>query len=337
MRKQRDSVVDTARALGIMLVVVGHNYIVIRDMASLHDWIYSFHMPLFMMLSGVFFSPASLSFNSIQHKAQSLLKPYFAASLISAAIAAFRQPSVEGAFASFGKVLLGSVIATPATIEWVPLWFLPHLFVVQIAATLLYAATRNNIAITAIALMGVTLGQKLFDDEGLPWGLDLTAVTCGYFLLGHLIFPKLRLTLSRPNACLAWSVVLGLAWGTTVLFFTPRLDLHMRIYSGTNAFIVAAIGCAFSMGLCATIQRWQRLAAYTGQIGKYSLYILIFHGWIQGKITGTLASRLDTTWAPVFMGAAGSILVSIIIGKIIEQTKVLRLLFLPVAGKTINK
>lgn len=337
MTKQRNLTVDTAKALGITLVVIGHNHIVTRDLKSVHDWIYSFHMPLFMLLSGIFFSPAPLSYKSIQHKAESLLKPYFAASMVSAAITALRQPDLSAAMTAFGKVMFGSVVASPGTIEWVPLWFLPHLFVVQITATVIYSITRNAVAIAAVALAGTVFGQVFFADKGLPWGIDLTAVSCGFFILGHLVFPKVKQTLSHAHRCALLGMALGVAWAIAFMLLTPKVDLHLRIYSGLSAFIVAALGSAFTICSCAAIQQAGDLARLASSLGRYSLYILIFHGGIQGKVTGSLASRIDSSWIPACAGISSSIIACVLIGKLIERTAFLRVFFLPMDGKRTAK
>ncbi|MGG1754302.1 acyltransferase family protein, partial [Bacillus pumilus] len=65
--------VDAAKGIGILLVVMAH--VPIPD--SFKQFIYSFHMPLFFLLSGMMFRSSSrpaLSF--IQKKAKSLLLPY---------------------------------------------------------------------------------------------------------------------------------------------------------------------------------------------------------------------------------------------------------------------
>lgn len=51
--KERLLYVDTLKAFGIILVVMGH---VFHDSDSIvSHFIYAFHMPLFFLLSGVFF------------------------------------------------------------------------------------------------------------------------------------------------------------------------------------------------------------------------------------------------------------------------------------------
>lgn len=48
--------VDICKGLGICLVIIGHTSIA-NISPILYDWIYSFHMPLFYMLSGLMFNP----------------------------------------------------------------------------------------------------------------------------------------------------------------------------------------------------------------------------------------------------------------------------------------
>lgn len=55
MAKQRDPVIDSMRGIGIVLMVLGHSGF------PGTDFIYLFHMALFFMLSGWFFSLRSRS------------------------------------------------------------------------------------------------------------------------------------------------------------------------------------------------------------------------------------------------------------------------------------
>jgi fucose 4-O-acetylase-like acetyltransferase len=47
---------DIAKGIGILLVVFGHNSIVVDEKRELFNVMYSFHMPLFFFLSGLFFN-----------------------------------------------------------------------------------------------------------------------------------------------------------------------------------------------------------------------------------------------------------------------------------------
>lgn len=54
--KPRILYLDVAKAIAITLVCVGHaTYLMtLRGPSTLYNWIYAFHMPLFMLLSGYF-------------------------------------------------------------------------------------------------------------------------------------------------------------------------------------------------------------------------------------------------------------------------------------------
>lgn len=72
---KRDITIDTMKGIGILLVVFGHTF---------HESqaIYSFHMPLFFILSG-----ASMSFSthdySLAHRFRKIMVPYYCFSLLS--------------------------------------------------------------------------------------------------------------------------------------------------------------------------------------------------------------------------------------------------------------
>lgn len=49
--QSQNSMISFLQAFGILLVVVGHSFYGCPD-NPIHTWIYSFHMPLFMFISG---------------------------------------------------------------------------------------------------------------------------------------------------------------------------------------------------------------------------------------------------------------------------------------------
>ena len=84
MTDKRISYIDMAKGIGIILVVLGHS---IFPSENLTTWIYSFHMPLFFILSGMLLShthateQALTSF--IRKKAQAIFIPYFVFSVLT--------------------------------------------------------------------------------------------------------------------------------------------------------------------------------------------------------------------------------------------------------------
>ncbi|MDC1262111.1 acyltransferase family protein [Polaribacter sp.] len=70
LNTQRIDWIDQVKGFGIILVVYGHNF------PSIEDYIYSFHMPLFFLLAGIF-HPKKSNFQVIKKRVQQILIPYF--------------------------------------------------------------------------------------------------------------------------------------------------------------------------------------------------------------------------------------------------------------------
>lgn len=95
-KNQRLITFDTAKAICIILVVIGH-YVPISSPTwyyALHDWIYTFHMPLFMFASGyiyIAFKKDEKYHFFIWKKIKRLMIPYFTTSFIIISIKLLSQ------------------------------------------------------------------------------------------------------------------------------------------------------------------------------------------------------------------------------------------------------
>lgn len=73
---ERITYLDTAKGVAIILVIIGHCYW-ISAVPRLVDWIYSFHMPIFFIISGYFTkSIATRTAWGVKSNFSSLLIPY---------------------------------------------------------------------------------------------------------------------------------------------------------------------------------------------------------------------------------------------------------------------
>src|SRR5262245_65632240 len=88
-------------------------------------------MPLFFFLSGYFINPTVGFWDFVKKRFNSLLKPYlFTIFMIYFVSVSFEKMSFQMAIFRITKSLYG----TGHYIDWVQLWFLPHLFVVSLYA-----------------------------------------------------------------------------------------------------------------------------------------------------------------------------------------------------------
>jgi polysaccharide biosynthesis protein PslL len=135
----RNQTIDIAKGIGILTVVICHNWVLYHDRGEFSRVVFSFHMPLFFFISGIFFKPNLTFKETLVSKANSILKPYIAvtlflilfdyvSSLISEQPLNLLNVVIRGLYGSIGTL---SVDQYSSVLGWVPLWFLTHLFALK--------------------------------------------------------------------------------------------------------------------------------------------------------------------------------------------------------------
>lgn len=324
--KKRIEYIDIAKGIGILLVVMGHNDFAVVS-PFMYKVIYSFHMPLFFFLSGYFLNTAAGFWNFLRKRFNSLMKPYFfILFLIYAGGISFGKMGFQNAFTRIVKSLYG----TGYYLDWVQLWFLPHLFVVSIYAFLFYAVMGrvNNRPVRWLVLLltlaasslflhmfypfSLTLFGKQLELFGLPFSLDLVLLSGFFFILGN----EVRQITSDEvfgNAFLL--IVTGAALILLDLFFAARIDFNTRVYESYLINTLESVsGILFVLALSRQIElRVTWLASVFKYFGKISLIILLFHVPIQDfwgqKISGVTNNQPLSIWLAFVMGVLGSALI----------------------------
>lgn len=274
--RDRVAWIDVARGIGILSVIVGHTVVPASDIAFA---IFTFHLPLFFVLSGYCSSFDAPFCSFVARKARSLLLPYVATLVIYYAYWAlfYRGYSHDSnGFLHIAQVcLLGLLYGTGQTVAqapWIqavgPVWFLPALFSANVVA---YAVSRiakpgfERLAVVAMcAVAGMCLGHVLY----MPWGLDVALVAQAFIFAGSALkaqrLSPLLLGLSLVAYLVSWQY--------------HGLDLNDRYYSDLMISCVGAVG-----GSIVVIFFAQQLAkvavprAALEYIGRASIVILCFH------------------------------------------------------------
>jgi len=300
--RSRNPAIDIARGIGIMLVVLGHNWTVLQERGELFRVIYSFHLPLFFFLSGLFLKDTDGLSKVALSRADALLKPYFAV-LLPLGIAELLLPQAVPVadttpLAYFSGVLYG----TAPTIAWTPLWFLPHLFMACVLATAVLRATRGLRGHTAwrwliacamlaagMACMGAfwhndTEALRFMGQEqlpGLPWSLDLLLISTPCVLFGFLLCkPVAAMRFSAPGF-----VVSAIAFAALHGYRGETMDLNLRVYGDPFiSTLQAALGIYLVLSLSSLLQRYAALRRPLAYIGSASLFVLLFHHVVQGRV-----------------------------------------------------
>ena len=132
---KRNAIIDITKAIGILFVIIGHN-----STGLLCRYIYSFHMPLFFIVSGFLYRQKDVII-SLRHDFTKILVPYFFYFLITKCLIPF---TIEGVHAdSLLQELLRIVYGSNQNIEIKGhhiqgvgyLWFLPALFDAKTVST----------------------------------------------------------------------------------------------------------------------------------------------------------------------------------------------------------
>ena len=237
--------------------------------------------------------------------------------------------------------MAGVLYGNGQTIAWTPLWFLPHLFLLYTSAALLlrsggFGALQRGLQFSLILLwlmlFGVVLAylQPQFSQSaslllrsGLPWGIDFLPLSLGYFALGYLL--KQQFTQARFNPLL----LLGLTALFSVLVFTlnAAVDFNLRLYTPPLwlPFIIVT-GCFMLLQWSLLFSKLPLLSDAFILCGRYSLYILIFHVFLQQVLQRLAGSGGVLLQLAILLG---SIVLSIAAGWFIRRVVLLRYCFEP--------
>ena len=291
---------DYARAIGIALIVLGHaNRSVDRTAGlgwssanqALDTLLYSFHVPLFFLLSGI---AIGLGRSGFQNMSRGLLwglvYPYVLWSVIWIGLKASLPASTLNVPVSWTALL---------QIAWAPvehLWFLYHLFFIRLIWYFgeLTLGTQQR-ALTIVALGLLAAGLRVL---GEAWAGPAHFIeNFIFFGLGLLFVGADRGTYSVPVRVLWLSAAL-LALGLTFEIQFPEWSL--RLATGVAGSLIVA-GLCQRLPASAQGQPW-KLMAHAGQA---SLAIYLVHGIVIGGMRPVLkaADMLD----PLSLLLAGTI------------------------------
>ncbi|MCX6078702.1 MAG: acyltransferase family protein [Chloroflexi bacterium] len=320
--------IDIAKGIGILLVVMGHN-----DFSLISPFffklIYSFHMPLFFFMSGIFFKP-DLSFLSLlRRRFDSVLRPYiFTILLIFFATISFTRVDFTNSTSRLIKALYGN----GHYLDWVQLWFLPHLFAVSLFAFLFFQLVRRAgrpwlkwIFLAAIQIVGVlsipvfwpfkiNIFGRLFTVFGLPFSLDLVFISGFFFILGYELFQNFPVAFFRKPQSL---LITGSLLSSLVWIFPATIDFNIRQFDSLffNT-LEALLGIAFILCLALQIERIPRLAAIFQYIGRASLIILLFQVPIQAfwsdKVLALTNNFPIAYWIGFMAGVLGPLAINVL-------------------------
>ncbi|MBR3258336.1 MAG: acyltransferase [Eggerthellaceae bacterium] len=306
----RVTYIDIARGLAIIAMVVGHCI----GFGLGRDLIFAWHMPLFVLVSGMFITEGTSLRKVLARNARKLLLPYAVLELAVMGAAAL----IAGDMSRLAVVPLQIVAAfsfPPEGLTFIPsvsvLWFIPFLIVAQLvfigvvklAKRLAPAGAAREVLKAACALV-LTLAGIVLGVNGiwLPWSADVALASVGFMYVGHELArlgvcdalignpraaqagddgtcgevgaPDFRGLSGRTLAIMA--VLTGLF---AVGVHLGTIELSVRHYPGALGCMATAVaGCMLVFWISALLERFSGVVGRgLAWCGKNSLYLLMAH------------------------------------------------------------
>ncbi|MBT3321811.1 MAG: acyltransferase family protein [Anaerolineae bacterium] len=318
---KRVQYIDIAKGIGILLVVLGHN-----DMNAyhpmLHRFIYAFHMALFFFLSGIFFNPDRDFKTLFKKRFAGLIKPLIFSILLIYGISVFFG---KMSFITAGGRILKSLYMTGPYLNWVQLWFLPLLFLVNLYAFFFYKFTKSIkkdwirwIILLITLWIGTlylpymwTLDIELFGKSlslyGMPANVDLILLAGFYFILAREAYRAL------PESFFASKITFfasALVLFTMVFTLDIPVDFNMRLYTSLTLNTIEAVaGIIFILSFSKKIEQYSsRLTSIFSYIGGLTLSILVFHVPIQEMVNNKLNPFMGQSDLTIFLAYLAGVL-----------------------------
>lgn len=186
INKNECNYLDIARFLGIWMVVFGHFPFSGNDVFFL-KFVYTFHMPMFFMISGILYKQDSFSISNLKKEAISLIIPYFIYNIICAILYfPFTHDNlfniVKGIILCNGKQASGAS------------WFFLSLFWIRIIALLL--KDKIQFILVSFFCIAATVLIQYIDINNI-WRIKSAVCMFPFFTVGFLLKEKLSIQKSH--------------------------------------------------------------------------------------------------------------------------------------------
>lgn len=278
--KQRIAFIDLAKGICISLVVLCHIMGNISKDMAFFQILFFFRMPLYFILSGLFFKTYGGITPFTKKKTNKLLIPFLFTFVIIVIPSILFQNRINGISTSLqsfyeekGRLFLGLVPAS---------WFLVCLFIVNIYFYAIFILAKNNIKVISLLCIILGISGYLMNVFGLyiPIWFDSSLTVMPFFLCGYLLrnysnilyedikLKQFLLLLISLTALLSSYYILEHHQLISLSFYYNNYDVKIiSLYLG---------GISGSYSILFIAKYLQHLPVFS-YIGRYSIVVLLTH------------------------------------------------------------
>lgn len=267
-----------------MLVILGHTNGI---PSALHTIIYSFHMPLFFIISGLVFNKEKYSACSvltfIRHKGRQYLLPYFVFSFANLVlvylwnIVFYRTSLSLSQILSYIKGILYCYANTDHMPNCSPIWFLMCLFWASILFYLINKYAKKHATFIAVISMLISYTLYLFVDIRLPWNLP-TAFMAVFFM-------QIGLEMQQKQFHHKYIVAFFFAVGVfSALLNNSVVGLNENTYGNLLLFLLSAILLSVALITTCRSKALSNCRCFSW-LGEHTLLIIGFNYFLRDLTT----------------------------------------------------
>ena len=284
---------DTAKGIGILLVILGH--MAIPEKLSII--IFSFHMPLFFFISGFLFNENKYLLNKKIYikKFSSLIWPFYTFTILTLILNIILHNTGElSSFVYFKQVLLDMMFANDSIDT--PLWFLTALFTTEIIFFQLLKYYKDKVIFIIFIIFVIGLLNAYSLDLKLFFNIHIAMIGLIFFTAGWYIKDKLYLMdIIKVNFFYKFIFLL------MVLVFlalnNQKIDMYSMQYGNIFYFMgTSFIGIFLVLLISIRLDNIKFISIVLNYLGRNSLILLAMHGIIPLIVhyfIGTLPFRMD--------------------------------------------
>lgn len=330
--------VDSLKGIGILLVIMGHTCNII----DIYQWIYSFHMPLFFIASGLLFRSHATS-DMIKRKIRHLLVPYFFFSLLTFFYWLLIERLLRGDSISPTYAFVNIFIARGGEGNYPQnsvLWFLPCLFLTELLFFIEHKIiarcdlSREKMDIVLIfgnlllcLIIALCLQSYTFEPVfRLPWTLDVVPFSLLFYTFGYVLRSILR---PFTNICSSITLcrrmvgfIIAILCYFILYFFVQETNLHVDLNSLIISDFIYMI-IAASLGFAATVILSIAInCSLLRYLGNASLTIMCLHEPIKRVVIQLFASVANVTTDSIrtsIFACIGIVVVTLVICVVINE------------------
>lgn len=291
--KKRIVWIDQLRGLAFYTVILGHMSIG----KGLKNWMYSFHMPLFFMISGLNLNIERVYRTSFKdytlRLAKKMLVPYLWLQMISFVlrqIVAFINDNPVKVREFLVGIFVGNnnLVGAPSN----PLYYVLLLFLAQLGLWFVIRIAKGHKASIGVILSVLSVGSVCLQRIDIPWHVNVVPTAMFLIFIGRLLMDA-YLPVSEKLAKMNKGVYFGicgvlLAVGYILSRYNGRISIHGNYYGEDFIiFVVCAVASSVAIAMLVMLLPENKTLTFIGAntffyMGIHKPLLLVFEA-IAGK------------------------------------------------------